>query len=331
MPAPPPDAPVSAIARFFLLQPDDRSLALAFDVDFSPTGLNANQTAIGDHVNAIQLAGGSLAFDPVIEALFAIPDVATLADAYDQISPEPYLDQMIVAEQASQSFTEQMFSCVGHDGRVQAGDGESCAWGRIVGRLYEFDRNPANLAFDEQAVLATMGGEFAVGNGWRIGGAIGYEDSTLELSDRTRSRGERFHVGLSVKNLSDWADIALAVSGGSGSYDTVRRIAAPVPAIASSETDMEFATAGLRVSRLFESGHWWARPSIDLAGSVVHFDAFNETGAGPLNLQVAAREETSIRLRPALELGTDIQAGHGAVLRPTVRIGAAEQWSGQTR
>ena len=63
-----------------------------------------------------------------------------------------------------------------------------------------FDRNPANLGFDEQAVPATMlAGVCVMGNGWRIGGTIGYEDSTLELSDRTRSRGERFHVGLSVK------------------------------------------------------------------------------------------------------------------------------------
>jgi uncharacterized protein with beta-barrel porin domain len=75
--------------------PDPNDMVLQGSLNFAPAGLNGNQTVIGQNVNAIQFAGGSPSFLPVAQALVTIPDLPSLAQAYDQLSPETYVDNEI--------------------------------------------------------------------------------------------------------------------------------------------------------------------------------------------------------------------------------------------
>jgi outer membrane autotransporter protein len=75
------------------------------------------------------------------------------------------------------------------------------------------------------------------------------------------------------------------------------------------------------MSRLFPTGAWYVRPGIELAGSLLHVGAFNESGAGPLSLRVQAQDEEWLRLRPAVEVGVSIPAGGGSTIRPSARVG----------
>ena len=75
-----------------LLFPNATDVVVGISIDLSPSGLNRNQTSIGDNLNAVLRAGGGT-LGPVIDAL--LNDVFTIEDyrsALDQLSPEIYLN-----------------------------------------------------------------------------------------------------------------------------------------------------------------------------------------------------------------------------------------------
>ncbi len=79
----------SAVIEYELMYPNATDVVLDTDIDFSPKGLNRNQTAIGEHVNEIQLAGSSDSFSPVAEALFFRPDLKN-----QTVLPRPVVDEI---------------------------------------------------------------------------------------------------------------------------------------------------------------------------------------------------------------------------------------------
>jgi hypothetical protein len=318
------DAPTSAIAKFELRRPDANSLTYGYTVDFSPAdGLTGNQTAVGDYINAVQTAGGSAAFGPVIESLFAVPTTQELAAVYDRLTPDVHLDQVTTSGRASLGFTEQMFSCGGAGGRLQAGDDESCGWSRINFRAAKSDATPTGLAYDEDATSVTFGGEKALEGGWRLGGSLGIENADLVTTGHSTTSSDRVYAGAVIKKMSPIADFAFAVSGGTGSSDSYRLINVAGNVGAMAEQDLSFLAAAFKVSRLYEHGMGWVRPSLEIGGSKVRLDAFNETGAGPLNLRIAARSETTVRVKPSVEAGLNIPLEGDAWLRPSLRVGTS--------
>jgi uncharacterized protein YhjY with autotransporter beta-barrel domain len=92
------DVRPSAVVDYRLKTLDQKSLALIYDVDFSPSGLggdgnsglSANMIAIGDYFNALQLAGGRDVMDPYILYLFNLTDSSELADVYGPLVPDFY-------------------------------------------------------------------------------------------------------------------------------------------------------------------------------------------------------------------------------------------------
>jgi hypothetical protein len=88
-------APASAVATYELLYPNANDIVLGYTIDFAPAGLTRNEAAFGEQINQMQLAFARPPDDPgadkntpmtpLIEALYAIPDLETLAAAYGQL------------------------------------------------------------------------------------------------------------------------------------------------------------------------------------------------------------------------------------------------------
>ncbi len=78
----------TAVATYSLIYPDAQHVDLQYVIDYTPSGLTANQWAMGNRVNGIQTAQASPAFRPIATNLFYLPDVATLGAAYDSLSGE---------------------------------------------------------------------------------------------------------------------------------------------------------------------------------------------------------------------------------------------------
>ena len=81
-------APSAVITYDLIWNPTD--LTLATNIDFAPVGLSHNETAVGGAFNAIQLAGGNATLAPTVAELFNLPDLPSLAAAYDSLSPASY-------------------------------------------------------------------------------------------------------------------------------------------------------------------------------------------------------------------------------------------------
>ncbi len=168
-------APVSAIAGYSLTRPDADTVQLGYSVNFAPAGTNRNQRSLGNYFNGIQTAGGNSNFDPIIQALFGLPTVGDLNTFYDRMTQEAYVQQTSATELAVVNFTDRMFSCAAPGGQGTVTDGETCGWTRIDLRDLRSDTTNSQLGFTTSDVSATGGIETGLGDGWRLGGAMGYD------------------------------------------------------------------------------------------------------------------------------------------------------------
>ena len=314
------DKPISAVAGFQLV-PTSQDLNLNYKIDFSPSGLNGNQTALGDHINDIQLAGSSPTFAPIAAELFYVPTVGDLANIYDSFSPQAYGGQMAAQTFASQQFADSMFSCP----RTSAGVSFSeagCVWVKPQARWLELSATSGAMAYHEQSTGLAGGFEVAVGDGaWRIGGAISGETVGGGVQSRTHGEGDRFQGGLVAKRDTGGLSIAFAVHGGTSGMDTRRMVLLPSGVrYAEGEQEMRFVGATARLAYRWGSDAGYVKPMIEVAGLKVETDGFTETGAGALNLVVPDQDDSFTRVSAKIEAGAEFKAG-GAAIRPFTRIG----------
>ncbi len=81
----------SAAAQYELVYPNATDVALRTSIDFAPAGLTGNQAVIGNNINSILLAGGSASLAPVVARLLYLPSVQALGEAFDRLSPAPFM------------------------------------------------------------------------------------------------------------------------------------------------------------------------------------------------------------------------------------------------
>ncbi len=132
-----------------------------------------------------------------------------------------------------------------------------------------------------------------------------------------------------LKKETSWGELAAAATGGWASFNTTRAIAL-AGLTAKGQEKLSFGNISLRAARQYGGADMWARPSIEVAGTVVHSNAFSETGAGPLNLNVAADDHDYWRVRPAVEFGREDKVGADLWLRSTLKLGASQAIAGRS-
>jgi len=320
-------APTSSVATFALKTTAD-DLNLRYVVDFSPAGFNLNRTAVGDHINNIQLAGSSDAFAPVAAELFWEPSQGNLANYYDSFSPETYADQVAVTNFAIAGFTDSLMSCPTAPGQTAPSD-EGCVWAKAGGRLLRLDATSQDMAFEERSTGLSGGFETAVAPLWRVGAAASAEDLRTGVKTRTNGSGERYQFGAVVKRIDGPLTAALAFDTGVSSLETRRAVLLPSGLrMAEAKQRQTFQALTARLSYRLGDEARYAKPILELNHSRIKTDAFAERGAGALNLVAPKQTDQATRLSAKLEVGAEFMQGVTAI-RPYARVGASTTLSGR--
>jgi uncharacterized protein with beta-barrel porin domain len=312
-----------AVAAYRLEFPNGVDVVLQGGLNFAPAGLNANQAAIGQSINSIQLAGGSPSFRPIVQSILAIPSVSGLAQAYDQLSPETYGDNEISDFYSGRRFADSLMSCKSPDGRYAFIKEQQCVWAQIGGKFLNLTGTSDNLGFNESAVVLAGGGEVMFQPDWFASFAVGYENGSTGIGNGlANSVMDRAHLGAAIKYNPGPFLFSAAVYGGYGWYTTDRSMDfGGFNATASSDSRISNVGAQFRAAYLIDRGSWYVKPLLDLNVTHVNLNGFTEHGAGGANLIVSGNGETLFSASPAVEIGTQMALANGALLRPYAKLG----------
>lgn len=325
------DAPPSAVINYQLLFPDANDVVLGYDVNFAPAGMNANETAIARYVNNAQSAGGSASLAPVVAALFDLPDVHSLAVAYDHLSPEPYLAIRNGTVFSNLEFSDEMHSCGGGDGSNRFIHEGECDWLQVTDGTLRQEATSDYMGFKRQSTSLSGGAQRAVGDGsWHAGLGFSYDQSTLDVDGLASTTGDQGQVGVILKKEVEATLLAADLSVAHGNYSTNRYVGVPSPGVtATSSQQVTFIAGHVRLAHAYEQQtNWYVKPMLDLGVAHGWFPGFQENGAGGANLNVLSHDETYVDLMPALEIGDEIKAGNGTLLRPYAKLGITQFVSG---
>jgi len=321
-------APKSIVAQYEIFTQDnlipgiDTELVLSYGIDFDVDGLNPNQSAIGEYINAFQLAGGSDALEPVVASLFQIPDLETYQETLDKLSPEPYLINETLAMLAGLQFENSLMSCKVQDGVDAEGQ---CAWAAVNQRKTERAETDTNLGFAQTSYGLSAGAQARIDEHFVAGIGGSWEDIGTESNDNVSSTGNRFQGGAVFKGVWGNTVVAGAITGGWSSQNVSRFVDMPLgPSYVLEGTqDIGFASAHVRVSHSIEQDNWYVRPMVDVGVTQVSVADFAETG-GPVALEIEGHDETYVTVAPSIELGGQMDLGEEAILRSFIRVGALD-------
>ncbi|MGV8990574.1 MAG: autotransporter outer membrane beta-barrel domain-containing protein [Thiobacillus sp.] len=307
-------------------------MALNYSIDFAPSQkLGGNQSAIGNYVNAIQQAGGSQDFNPILNTLLSMPDDASLARAYDQLSPEPLLATSTTAVKSDLRFSDALHSCRVREGEFRFVSEGECSWVRLTGSKLDQDRTDTNLGFNRKTNTLAAGAQKRVNQNWSAGFGFSIDTSTLHVSDNTRSEGNQYALGVIAKRNLGADAFTASLNLGYGPYDTTRLVNLTGPVVASSKQNVGLASAHVRWSRDYEHKNvWYLRPLLDVGVTHVYHGAFDEQGAGVTNLSAKSGRDTLVSLQPGLEFGREFATAGGTLIRPFGMVGLTHFVSGAT-
>lgn len=304
---------------------------LAIDgIDFTPASVKQtrNQTEAGDFINTILRGDGSEDLGTFFAFLGNLKESekSQLVTILQRIHPEIYAVNLAPHLFSALRFGNQLHSCPkkGEAGVVMQ-EGE-CMWARISG-----GRLTKGARFDYSRVKETShsfsaGVQLAAAPSWHVGAAIGYEKADLEVGDLAETDSDRFNIGGVVKYQEGALQMAAAVSAGYGWYETDRFVnltaVVPYAGLAEAEHNISHANLQFRGSYQFDAGGVYLKPAIDLNAVHLHGHAFQESGAGALNLHIQNSNEWVFTATPSLEVGAQIANPYsGTQFRPFVKVG----------
>jgi hypothetical protein len=313
--------PVSAVANFSFEYLNGTDIVLNSNINFAPQGVNQNQSALGNHVNGIQLAGGSNEFAPMATSLFFTPTLGELKDIYDMLSPEPYADAMSRALMSSTQFGEMMMGCRNRRGDASTLDDGQCRWMRLSHRFLKRDQTTENFGAEQEAIELSFGAQLEIDGARHVGYGLSYARGESTSGLLSSGDFDIWQVGGVYRQPLGKFGLAVTLTGGQGSFDTVRAVSLPTISIAESSPDIAFATLHGRLSRDIVRDRWYVRPMIDIGVNYMRLKSFSEQGAGAANLVMPSLNDTFLSVHPSLEVGGEMMSGRSVSVRPYGRIG----------
>lgn len=328
------DLQPSAVITYELLYPNATDVMLRTSVDFSPpsAGLNANQTAIANAVNAIQLAGGSASFAPFADALFRMPDMQSLGSAYDQMSPDSYDISTNITAVITQQYTQTMLkrihsirsplrlagSAPKHADRDQillAYNGSDASIGRLIGtgevtpekttygiwldgfgKWGDQDEMDGFNGYQYNVSGTTLGLDRTFGTRFLAGIGIGYAHTNIGL-DGAQGKGDINTIfgALYGSYFTRRMYVDAALSYGRQLYDNERNIVVgPLQNTASSDHSGDTFSAFAEGGYNVDIKNWIIQPFVSLHYIYLNEESFRESGAGGVSLRVGSRQTDSL-------------------------------------
>ena len=310
----------SAVGNFGLVFSDPQEVDLTYAIDFSTpelaAGLNANQEAVADYLEALQGAGRIES-----EQLFLLEaeDTSAYAEALDQLSPEPYAVSP-GRWRSAQQFSDALLSCC----REREGDARFIREGQcfrigLQGRHFERDHSNDDIGYDIDAGEISLGAQQALSERWQLGAAVAYEYWRAEADDDIwRNTADQFQGGVVLKHQIGVTALSAGLNGGFGDVD-IRRDATPT-ATAKGDQDVAFVMP-LRAAHAIEFGAWYPQAAQRSERCLGPHRRRQRIRCGAASLDVEDDRQTYIAVQPALEVGGEFATNDGYLLRPRASIG----------
>ncbi|MGC7405730.1 autotransporter outer membrane beta-barrel domain-containing protein [Pandoraea pneumonica] len=296
---------------------------ISVDANFRPQGvtLNANQTAFA---NFLQTGWdmGRVDAGPLFQPFANVADAASYRKALDVLSGAATLMRAGSRGHENYDFLNRLMSCPQFEGTGTRLTEGSCVWGRVIGtRADRFD-TADDVGFRSQQVTYQFGVQKEIAPDWFFGGSASYVVTHARSSDRSLDvSSDGFRGGMTLKHQMGPWQIALAVLGGYESGTQNRTIDYPeANARATSQPDAFFVGARSRLSYQLNFADWYVKPYADLDVVYDRSGAYQETGAGVLDLAVQSQGRTTAVLSPAIEVGGRFDY-RGVTLRPYLSLG----------
>ena len=322
----------SAVVSYELFASGDTEHGLRYTVDFSPSGMpHQNYMAFGNHVNEIQLAGGSQAMDPLTAALIALPDTDMLMTAYDRLSPHIYWTNQAARVFAGLNFDKTLHSCPVREGDYRFTSEGECMWMYVLDRDIAHEGAEGTLASSETATSVNFGFQKALTEHWHGALAFGHEYSDLTIPTYAEREGSQYMVGGIMKGRYGRHNLSFSASYGKGNYDTLRYVMLPTPdVLTTGDRDISIAAAHVQYSVATGGEIWYVTPLVDIGYTDIASDGFNEVGSGTVDLTVESDDHSFVTARVAVKVGGEWVAGNGTLVRPFVDVGATSFVRGDT-
>ncbi len=306
-----------------------QAVLLSYDVNYTPWNgsataqakvpdalrsiISPNHTAFGQSMNGmidIEAPGAEDFVQELSSFLLTTEEVADLVDAYDRFAPGEIFALTDAALFSSLRFADDLNSCPaqGPDGNVVFTRQGSCLWLQVNGGGIDRQRTSNSVEYDESFVGVSFGGQTAVGDGFFLGGAFGYEDSNLSNA-RFSGDGSRFQGGIVAKKEIEATTISASFSGGVGIYDLSRQVITPGGTVtADSSPNANWISGHARLAHVVDlTEELYVKPWFDVGVDHQWQGSYSETGAGDYGLDVESFSQTLVTVNPMLELGSGFQ------------------------
>ncbi len=308
----------SAVVTYQLAYPNANDVTLTVaGINFAPSGLTPNETAIGQHLQgAFNVGGGAL--NPLLLYLANL-DLGSFASAVDHLSPESYLTETEVSLLGGIDFGNSLFSCPlpANGGQSLMGEG-GCYWLRPSGHIADYSPQSGYFGFNEKAGGLTGGAQGELAPNWFLDVGFGYERSTIKVDNNLASAtGNVLHGGAALKFIRDNWLVAGSVSGSFARYDT-SRYNIPTAGTATAHADNNTLDFKLRFAYAFGDEAFYVKPLVDFDAIGLWRGAIDESGAGPLNLNVQSQNVWLASAAPGLEIGRQWRHGE-TIWRPYLK------------
>ncbi len=303
----------------------------ASSADFTPVGfvLSASQAQVASHLQSAWDRGGHPALAPLFALLGAAADrdQATYAAQLRQLSADSTVAPGARAAAGTQAFANNAMSCPQFEGTTAMLVEGQCAWLRVTGRVTSQDSGNGVGRYGYNTMTWQIGGQQEFAPGWFIGGSLAYEATKLTSDDRvTSGRGQGGYGAVVVKHQTGPWLFTGAVVGGAGQFNASRVISLPgYGSVAKGSPDSASVGALARVSYTMGRETFYLRPHLTLGVVHARGGAYQESGAGALNLSVDSASRTALVATPMLEVGGRVSLGGDMVLRPYIGVGATLQ------
>ena len=291
-------------------------------------GASANQLAIASAFVVYPV--GVSDFDPVANAIVALPSGPAQSAAFDQLGGEVYADLLTVSRDNARDFLGGMSEAL-EAPAARAPSGGPVVWGRAFGgwRRAAADGAAYGTKGDTEGVIFGMQAD--AGKDAVVGASAAYSHASLALQGLAQSAaldvgaagvyGERRWGALFVKAV-------LAADYAFGSGD--RTLALPGIGRTAHGGAGGYALGGMvEAGSRLNAGGMTVQPSVAVLYDRIHQDGFTETGAGGADLAVASQSLDAAETLAGLRVSRSLPSGNG-ILKVEVRAAWAHELSDVT-
>ncbi|MBW8640303.1 autotransporter domain-containing protein [Hoeflea sp. WL0058] len=300
---------------------DEVTLTWYFSLDDSDLlgSASRNQSAVAGHLQNVLENGG---LGKELTTLLNIVDEDEYVAALDTFASQIASDIQLTSLFSAQRFSDALLSCSVGDGVYRFIDEDQCAWMRAGGSGMERSSSNTNRPFDQTAWQFEGGGQFALHDNWFIGTGFSIGTQSLSVDDIADSDGNFYQGGVVAKHTMGNTLLSASLTGGYGDFDITRYLYSSD--FAQGNETLWTLSGQISASHAFVRGGWYLKPRVDIGFDHVNMNGFTETGAGGASLTINDNAQTYYSIQPSIEIGGEIAAANGVLVRPSVSVGLTQ-------